>query len=148
VTTIAWDGKTLAADRLRTVGSVPTPATKIFRAPKACAHVQADFVVAMYGVAGDSGDAVAFRQFVEDAGAKPALKNCSIIVIDVAGRCWFSDESLRFHLCDLPSFGVGSGSEFAEGAMEAGKSAIDAVLIASKRDVRTGMGIDVLELEQ
>jgi ATP-dependent protease HslVU (ClpYQ) peptidase subunit len=41
-------------------------------------------------------------------------------------------------------FASGSGKDFALAAMEAGKTAEEAVLIASKYDVYTGMGVDVL----
>lgn len=43
-------------------------------------------------------------------------------------------------------FSIGSGSPFALAAMECGKSTEEAIKIASKRDVFTGMGIKVYNM--
>jgi len=45
-------------------------------------------------------------------------------------------------------FAIGSGSEFALGAMHAGATPLEAIRIASKLDIYTGGPLDVLWVEQ
>lgn len=47
-----------------------------------------------------------------------------------------------------PPVAVGSGMDFAIGAMEAGKTPFDAVLIAARRDPGTGGKVTVLYLDE
>lgn len=144
MTTIAWDGKTLAADRLRTVGNTPMGATKLFR-------VEAPFYSGglkggiLFGACGDSWDCAAFRLWVE-GGNPPTPKNLGVVAIDARGVCWYGGETLIFHEVELPYWACGSGADYALGAMAAGKPAREAVEIASGLDVHTGLGVDVLEL--
>ena len=47
----------------------------------------------------------------------------------------------------MPFYAVGSGRDFAIGAMHCGKTPAEAVEIASKYDLKTGMEIDVVYTE-
>ncbi len=44
-----------------------------------------------------------------------------------------------------PYFATGSGASFATAAMELGKSAVEAIELATKLDARTGQGVDFLD---
>jgi hypothetical protein len=141
MTTIAFDGKTLAADRLRTMRGVPMTATKVFRAR----HWKLHGSEALYGCAGDSYEIVALREWLQGAGEKPTLKDISILAMDRDCQAWLGNESFAFVPVTLPIFGIGTGGEYAMGAMAAGKCAADAVKIAETLDNCTGLGIDILE---
>lgn len=140
MTTIAWDGRTLAADRRRTLGDTPTPARKIFdvKAPDGRRY--------LVGCAGDSWDCVAFMRWMrtQKPEDKPALSNFSAMAIDERHRVWYVAEKLVYHEIVMPFWAIGSGSDYALGAMAAGKTAREAIRIASRLDIHTGNGCDTL----
>ena len=83
---------------------------------------------------------------------KPALPDdCSstIVMVDRQGGCfWLTWPYLRPVPVQEPFFAVGSGAEYALGAMAQGASAKEAVLIASRFDPATGNGVDVVRVLQ
>jgi ATP-dependent protease HslVU (ClpYQ) peptidase subunit len=138
MTVIAWDGTTLAADRQRTIGGTPMPTTKVFKLQ----HRDGDCI--LIGAAGDSWDCVEFVRWVR-AGfdkPKPTMTSLAGIMIDETRTIWYFGEKLVRHRITLPKWAIGSGCDYALGAMEAGKDAVRAVRIASKYDVGCGMGVN------
>lgn len=146
MTTIAWDGKSLAGDRKRTFGSTPMPCTKVFRAPAPTKCLPGGV---LFGCAGDSFDAHAFRTWIEagEPDARPTFKNLGIIGIDAQGRCWQASDGYSFIPVSLPKWAGGSGADYALGAMACGKTAAEAVEIAITLDNSSGLGVDVLTLD-
>lgn len=66
------------------------------------------------------------------------------LLIDWAGTAWIIEE--EGEVCEIPTpWAIGSGAPYAHGAMEAGCTAEEAVTIASKLDIHTGMGYDIIE---
>lgn len=100
----------------------------------------------LYGCAGDCNDAVAFKEWVMGRGGEPTIKSLSVLAIDDQKRIWLANDSLVWIPIEKPVFAIGSGQDFAIGAMVAGKNAAEAVGIASEWDVHTGMGVDTLTL--
>lgn len=137
MTTIAWDGTRLAADKKRSVHGTAMPCTKIWR-----------FQGQLYGAAGDSWDCVAVRDWIEGRVDKPVVTNLSVLRIDTERRAWLMEEKLSWHEITLPTWVLGSGGEYAMGAMAAGKNAIDAVEIANVLDNGSGLGVDWLMWER
>lgn len=142
MTTVAWDGKTLAADRQLTIGSTPMPYRKLFRAKH-----RVDGARLLYGCCGDAFDGVQFRRWVEGGdkpvGIKPSF---SSVAIDDKGRVWYCGDSLVWLPISLRHWAIGSGCDYAMGAMAAGASAAKAVRIASGLDTNSGVGVDTLRL--
>ncbi len=69
------------------------------------------------------------------------------IVIDDKGCITVYEEGLlSVEFGTHPFFAIGSGAQFAIGAMEAGASALEAVKIAAKRDIYTGGEIRWVEM--
>lgn len=141
MTTIAWDGKVLASDRRRTLFNTKMPATKIFRA-----MVQGrDHLI---GCAGESCEAIAFREWVVrdqmDPEKKPRMDDVHILLVGDNGVIRVSDHRLQWIPIPLKAWAIGSGADFAMGAMYAGKDAKRAIEIASELDRSTGLGIDTL----
>lgn len=139
MTTIAWDGHTLAADRQVTFFGTPIPTTKVFkvRAPNG------SFV--LYGCAGKSDEIAAFNRWIAGKQPdRPELSELNIIAIDQERRIWCALEKLNWFQVQSKVWSIGSGADYALGAMYFGASATKAVEIASLLDTSTGFGIDAV----
>lgn len=140
---IAWDGKTLAADKRASYGTTILTTTKIFRVG-GC-------------LVGYTGDAVFGEQMlawiraganVEDFPAAQRDKDdwCGVLVITPEGKV------SRYERVPYPLtyedkfFAAGSGGDFALAAMHLGKTAREAVELACKLDSGCGNGITELTL--
>lgn len=141
MTTIAWDGTTLAVDRQCVNNGWPNPATKLFRLQDGSA------------VAG-AGELSFIMQMVDwlESGAVPANfpaaqrdKDDWQPVIVVRDKTVFRYERTPFPLKQEGKFyAAGSGRDFALATMHLGHDAVKAVEVASALDVNTGMGVDTV----
>jgi hypothetical protein len=76
----------------------------------------------------------------------PQLKGGEAIVLSADGKIWtFSNPTMWIHV-DQPYYAIGSGMNFAMGAMASGASPYEAVRYASKLDPMTGMGVTKIDL--
>ena len=137
MTTIATNGKTLAADRLMSAnGDRVGYITKAHRAPDG----------SVFGVSGPTADCQRFvRWLTEEPNDKPDLsEDFSALVLSPEGVVTYYCSKL-----EPVEFGevsaIGSGADFAIGAMFAGASPQEAVKIACIRDVYSGGDVTVLE---
>lgn len=145
MTVIAWDGRTLAADRRMTSGwSVVGQVTKIFK----CGDV-------LLALSGNYSHALAIKGWylggAERASFPPHTGDCAgrLLVIHRSGRiCEYDgtpDQQEYYALYN--GVATGSGSNEALVAMYCGKTAREAVEIAGLFDVSCGNGIDTLTFE-
>jgi ATP-dependent protease HslVU (ClpYQ) peptidase subunit len=141
---IAWDGKTLAADK-RCGTNYPRSVTKIRR-------TQAGELI---GVTGWIDRGILLMDWYE-AGADRSLlpdwqkdedKSCELIVIRRDRSCWIIGEFGTPWRVEEPSHACGSGRDFAAAAMHLGMSAREAVRLACELHAACGNGIDVLTLD-
>ena len=137
MTTIAWDGQTLAADRQCSYHCMPK--TKIFRLSDG----------SLIGFSGNAATGLEVRDWLNGGGEKPIFdseNNTDYLRIIQDGsitKCY----NLRAPLpVLLPYFAIGSGSDYALGALAAGATSEQAVEIATRFDENTGGGIDTLRL--
>jgi len=135
MTTIAWDGKSLAADRQTSM--FRGACTKVVRL--ACGH--------LFGSSGDLRDGVSVQKWLEGGGEKPKVSDSFHAILIEFGTLYVLEENLSRIKYDRPFFAVGSGRDFAMAAMLLGKTARDAVLIAHQLDVNTGADVDELPAE-
>ena len=144
MTTIAWDGKTLAADRCSWSGGSRRQVRKVFKIKMVNGHTylvafagSAEFAHAvmdwMTGKAKTVPDCTAFNVDQDSACA---------VVIDSKKRVWLLGARLRYMRMLERKFTIGAGQEFAWGALEAGATARRAVMIAMKRSDYAGLGVD------
>ena len=134
MSTIAWDGKTLAADRL-CCGNFKSRARKVFRLRDG----------RFFGGAGNFEQVLAVRAWLDEGGDKPTeLNNFSGILVAPNGTAYRLEERLILDRILERCHSVGSGSPFAITAMALGKTAREAVGIAAGFDPGTGGGVDVL----
>lgn len=137
MTTIAWDGKTLAADRLLSCGNARYTVAKIRRLDDG----------RLIGAAGTDGPA-AMEHVAGNMAALPEdLKKgeTTVCVIHPGGRAEHWNGESRYVVLD-PFWAIGSGRDFATAAMHLGKTAAEAVEIAARFDNGTGLGVDTMEL--
>lgn len=144
MTTIATDGKTMAGDGYSYVNGT--------RATDATVKVERLRDASLYGACGNHGDGVKHRQWLE-----------AQIGGSIVGDCPKLDDGFGFILlrtdgtilqggsdgigCEIDApFAIGSGMDYALGAMDAGASPKRAIEIASGRDKSTGGVITVLEV--
>ena len=145
MTVIAWDGKTLAADKQTSFGSTKTTTTKIFK-----------IYGALIGSAGISVHCAAMAEWfrggrIEDkfpAFQKNNDTSVDVICIEPDGRCHVFQTSHIPVLIEEKFMALGSGSNYALGAMYLGKTAREAVDVACALDSGCGRGIDTLELAE
>lgn len=136
MTTIAYDGSTLAADTGVTGGGMKFLTTKVYRLP--CGGMAA--------LAGDAAAAVAFGTWLAGGqkGKRPSLKPLDGIMVYGDGRAF----SLTTSWPPVPLVGpiaAGSGAQAAMAAMLLGKSAREAVELASMIDPDTFGKVDEMQ---
>jgi ATP-dependent protease HslVU (ClpYQ) peptidase subunit len=126
MTTVAWRGEVLAADSALTCGNMQGKFTKILRKRGVA-----------YGFCGDA-DAVHTVMGLLSGGAHHAelkrLKADLGILILTPEGCFLSDQDMQPLKLENEFWAIGSGAEYAMGAMAAGKSAAQAVEIACQFD--------------
>lgn len=142
MTTIAWDGETLASDKQMTVGSLTMVSQKIIK------HGSV-----LIGKAGASEITECMLQWYlcgQDANKFPDLKkdgrNGTLLIIHQDGNIEKYSQYSPYPIKLPPQkISIGSGSDIAMTAMYLGRSAVSAIEIASELDPHTGNGTDVLK---
>lgn len=141
MTTIAWDGRMLAGDRRSTWGGTPTQIdTKLVRARHPSGRVL------LVGCAGITEECHAVREWLLGQRDQPEVTDVRIMGVDDTGFVWVGSKPGFWAPVGRRPWAIGSGADYALGAMAAGKSARQAVLIASRLDTYTGDGVTVLRL--
>lgn len=142
MTVVAWDGKTLAADRRCTRGGTIYSTLKI--------HRVGDMLV---GMSGGTDYCAALLAWFKN-GAKPedwpeTQKDpdyaCALVIVD--GMAFTYDRTPVPVPMLEPICAIGSGREVALGAMTAGATAAESVHIATRWMSDCGNGVDTLTLE-
>ena len=139
MTTIAWDGATLAADRRISSGTVVYSSTKIRRTADG----------RLIGATGDTGVCMAMLDWLEQGGERPVCQDserwASAIEILPDGHCWMLNRDSRWRVEDAFA-AIGSGRDYAMAVMALGHGAERAIDIAARFDPGTGNGSDALHL--
>lgn len=146
MTVIAWDGKTLAADRRATLGTLIREKRKVFRAHSP----QWGIVLAAYAGDADAGEEV-LEWFKNGAIPKdfPPLQRdkdswAGLLIVMPDGHLWKYERSPQPLEFPPQHFALGSGRDFALMAMHLGKTAAEAVELTSLFDSGCGNGVDTL----
>ena len=141
MTTVAWDGKTLAADTQMTVqGACFENRTKLYSLGNG----------RYAGFAGEAQDWALVRDWFsagEPKDAKPALSpDFACIVVSGGGAYCLDDKLAALPLEPGANLAIGSGWRWAAAAMDFGRCAEDAVRYAITRDIYTGGDVDLVEV--
>lgn len=145
MTVIAWDGKTLAADKMMGFGTSHATVTKIHR-------INGDLVA----WSGEAALGKACREWVRaglipadfPAGQRDPDRTGSLLVIKRSGAIHhYAAEPYALEV-ENATYSIGSGGEYADAAMYLGKTAREAVEVACALDPNCGNGIDTLTLRE
>lgn len=141
MTVIAWDGKSLAADKAATSVGYARTVTKIFEIPDG-----------LVGFAGDGDRCLELLNWFK-TGCDPTKypkdlgdTGSSAMVIRKDGTCWSYGKLPYPQICEDKFDAMGAGRDYALAAMYLGHDARKAVEVACALDVTCGNGIDVLTL--
>ena len=148
MTTIAYRDGVLASDSRETAykSRIDTDnSKKIYRVGSA-----------LVGMAGSSAQGLqmleALKKAVKtrkkgEANILPSimLKSCTALLVESDGSLWFYEKGVWMVVKEY--YSIGSGSDYALAAMDAGLSAKEAVRLAIKRDCFSGGRIQTLELK-
>lgn len=144
MTVIVWDGKVLASDMQSTNAGLKRKATKIRKIGGR-----------LYGVSGDWDRAQMLFRWIE-SGKRPEdwpefQKGnddwVGLLEIREDGSAWKFERVPEPYRCEEDYFAMGSGRDYAYGALAMGADAETAVRIASSFDNGCGMGVLTLTLE-
>jgi ATP-dependent protease HslVU (ClpYQ) peptidase subunit len=143
MTVIAWDGKTLAADKRMTYGSSPITVTKIHRVPQG-----------IVGIHGGASHGMAIVLWLRQGATRSkfpkvddADHSAGVLLITKSGKAYSLEghTSPVFKRIEDARVACGSGADFARTAMSLGMDARAAVGIACQFDIYCGNGIDYME---
>lgn len=144
MTVIAWDGRTLAADKRTSFGGLHATTTKVHRLPDG----------RLFAGCGPTALIQEMRHWVA-FGADPATfpaaqrtsaDSCSALVVMLDGSL-IQYETTAYPLCfENRQWAIGSGRDFAVMAMHLGKTAREAVLLTAEFCHDCGNGVDALDL--
>ena len=150
MTTVAFDGETLAADKQATIGyrKIVEPTPKI-------REITYNGKKALVGIAGNIDFAWKIVKWLEDGEDEPDFdepefdedeqNTCVMLIQD--GVFLFNSAGMNQNFGKI-KWAIGSGAEYAMGAMEMGATATEAVELAMRLDIFSGMGMDVLRVEE
>lgn len=141
MTTIAFDGTTLAADRAAWSGG--NNKYRVRKVERITATDGRRYLVAFSGECSYASALLAWMKGGAHPGAYPESDNVVIaVVVDERLRIWRLNSTLRYSRVLERVHASGGGQDFAIGALEAGASARRAVQIAIKRSDYAGLGVD------
>lgn len=142
MTCIAWDGRTLAADKRCSNGGLSRTVTKIHRIN--------GLLVGGSGEIALIGNVLEWIRSGRDPTTFPAMQKDKddwqpVIVIELDGTPAIYGRSHHPVRYEDKFCAIGSGRDFAMAAMHLGKTAREAVEVACALDTGCGNGIDTLE---
>ncbi|HFI8355569.1 TPA: hypothetical protein ACGR19_000411 [Escherichia coli] len=151
MTTIAWDGKTLASDTQASSGDVVCSYTeqKIYTPPESGWEVCGSKVVAL-GCSGDCGAEMELQELLKNnlTYASEFLPTFSFTALAIigAGRAYIiskeKGETRASISLQVEPYAIGSGGLIARTAMHCGKNAREAVQVAIDLDCYSGGSVD------
>jgi len=143
MTCVAWDGKTLAADKRAVNSGMIFTVTKIFKVRGRLVAASGDFDRVNESVAW-------FAAGADPAKMPPYARDNSdfvaMLVIEKDGTILKYERSAVPFKIESPFYAIGSGRDYAMAAMHLGHSAMEAVEVACALDSGCGNGIDTLTL--
>lgn len=150
MTTIAWDGTTLAADQGDWSGGVRRRVCKVFKVQTkdrgtllaACAGPSVYCIQVLDWIRGERE-----RPNPADFHDRGDMSRQCALVIDSERRVWQLSNHLHWEHMQESIFAFGAGQEFAWGALEAGASAVRAIEITAKRSDYAAFGVDFVRFD-
>lgn len=146
MTVVAWDGKTLAADKRATCAGMLSTTTKLRRI-----DCGGNATLLSWTGNQDAGQLMAeWYAAGADPTKWPAVQSdkeswSRLIGVDASGVWFYETQPTKMRVED-PFMAWGSGRDFAMAAMHLGRSAREAIEVACAFDTGCGNGVDTMEL--
>ncbi len=140
MSTIAWDGTRLAADTRGVIGDgLPIESHKLFRLTEG----------RLLAGVGLKEDLLLVKEWLLLAGEKPRIEESfAALLVLPTGQCFRLEAKLIcLPVCE-PFVAMGSGRDFALAALALGKTAVEAVELAARFDLWTGLPVEWLQLKE
>lgn len=135
MTSIIWDGKTLAADRQITAGSIITGYSKKIDT----------WSKGYFAVAGAVKYVEPFRLWLEKKTRFQPAKNKFLALYSIGKKVYYCDDDFQPYEAFVP-YAIGDASDVAEALVKAGFTAREAVKELSKYCITVGGKIDVVRV--
>lgn len=142
MTTIAWDGSTLSADKMASGGSHGFRTKKVFKLKNG----------ELFAFAGEISVALSLLDWLDNDRDPSTYPQCMQnemcaegLLIDGKKRLWVYERTPHPIPVLEKTFALGSGAPYALAAMACGKSSQAAIKVASQFDPITGLGVDALK---
>ena len=147
MTTIAATATQIAADKQAThSGGLKFKMTSKIQSFDNKTFYKTPFHVGLAGNVDTFADIWGYFQYPEQYKKMPKLKGEGIILSE-DGRIWTFVQPTIWLRVDGPHYAIGTGMNFAMGAMTQGGTAVDAVKAAMKLDPNTGIGITRINIK-
>ena len=142
---IAWDGKTLAADRQATRGGTMTTSVKIFKVDDRLFGLIGPHAssVRLYNWILSGMNPISFPKDLETDSDIPIV----YVLTRVGHAAKFEDSPYPIIIKD-EFWADGSGGDLALGAMAMGATAEEAIRVASKYNIYCGCGVDRFSFDE
>lgn len=139
MTTIACNRESIACDlQVTSNNNKYKVTTKIYSFDP---HPKTYHVPYMVGFSGHVQKATAVIDWLANPeGAPPKFKDGEFLALGSDGKIFVFQIPVNWVEIDQPYCAIGSGAEYARGALASGKTPLEAVKIASNHDINTGMG--------
>ena len=141
MTTIAWDGEQLCADSLITSEKKENISNPKIRKIKGMLVAGCGNLSSLLDFFTNLKNSSSLKEAVEISN----WKEIQVIVIS-NNKCYVIDDDCSEFLQVKGCYAIGSGGDFAKGAMDAGATARQAVRIAANNDPKTGGRIRALKI--
>ena len=140
MTTIAATKTQIACDRQATHGSgmIFTVGSKITHIPAGNKFFEAGGYVGYAGALGECTEAIFW--LLDPEGKPPRTRKSDFLVLTNDKKLFLGESITTWYEIGDQYFSIGSGMTFAQAAMASGKTALEAVKLASKFDPNTGRG--------
>lgn len=143
MTVIAWDGRTLAADKMACSAGFGYTVTKLHR-------LRDGSLVALSGDCDHALALLAWLNAAQNPAAYPDAQkdsDTSAFVVRPDGSCWSYGKTAYPQRVEDRLYAMGHGRDFALAALHCGLSAREAVELTCRLDVFCGNGVDVMTRE-
>lgn len=147
MTTIAWDGETLASDTLSTSGNMKLSGIckKTLRVGKYRVAFSGEYAPAQIFFKNNILSDLELGEMKYEPFS-PSEDDYTILIIeDGCKNCWLYNSTSGFWDEFQPPIAIGSGSKYAIGSMYSGFSSESAVEVSCKLDTHSGLPVHIEE---
>lgn len=102
--------------------------------------------VGLAGKVSDWGEVVSW--FADPEQDVPRIKGVEFLLLSSKGQLYHGSSLKQWMKLEEPFFSIGSGMDYAMGAMATGKDPLEAVKVAAKFDPMTGMGFQQFKIKE